>query len=974
MILCIINYFIAQASPHNHTKMKRIHLIFLLIFTFSIGVAQTKDPRFEAEKKRSGLVEKSIAANMQSSNIGPTIFSGRISDIDVNPDNPSEFYAAYASGGLWHTTNNGTTFTPIFDQEAVMTIGDVTVDWKNDIIWLGTGEVNSSRSSYAGVGVYKSLDKGKTWTHMGLTDSHHIGRILLHPQDQNTAWVAALGHLYTTNQERGVFKTTDGGATWSKTLFVNDNSGAVDLVMDPDNPNILYAATWERIRKAWNFQESGTGSGIYKSTDGGLNWNKMNTDESGFPNNEGTGRIGLDLVKKDGKSYLYALLDNYNRRPAEKKEKDEGLTKNDFAEMTLASFDALSNDILQTYLDDNGFPEKYDAATVKKMIAKEQITPVALKEYVENANSLLFDTPVIAAEVYLSTDEGNSWKKTHDYHLDGVYNSYGYYFGQIRVNPKDPNQMYIMGVPILRSDDGGKQWKNVNGDNVHADHHALWINPKNPNHIINGNDGGVNISYDAGETWIKCNSPTVGQFYYINVDNATPYNVYGGTQDNGVWAGSNNYREGSRWQMSGDYPYDRLMGGDGMQVQIDNRDNNTIYTGFQFGNYFKINKRTGSRNYITPKHELGDNPYRWNWQSPILLSSHNHDILYMGANKLLRSMDQGATFTPISEDLTTGGKKGDVSYGTLTTLSESVFKFGLIYTGSDDGKIYRSKDGGNSWTDLGASLPQNKWVSRIVASTHSESRVYLSLNGYRDDDFTAYVYRSDDYGDTWEAIHGTLPTEPVNVIKEDPTNENLLYVGTDHGTYVSLDMGNSFMVVDKSIPRVPVHDLVVQEREGHLLIGTHGRSIYKLDITPLQTMESKVNGAPLFLYDINSIRHSSRWGTQSRPYNDPYEPNVSMTVYSNINRTAKLSVTLDGLEIQKTDVELKKGISSIDYDLSIDSSKKKKYEKKLSKLSEDKKKVQVKKADTGKIYLQPGTYEIKLSEGSNVSTSTFKVK
>ena len=953
--------------------MKSIFTLLFLFLLVSIGISQVEDPRIAAKNQRQALTDSSIAAHMKATNIGPTIFSGRISDIDVNPNDPTEFYAAYASGGLWHTTNNGTTFEPIFDQEAVMTIGDVTVDWTNDIIWLGTGEVNSSRSSYAGIGVYKSRDKGKTWAHMGLTDTHHIGRIILHPANKDIAWVAALGHLYTTNEERGVFKTTDGGVTWNKTLFVNDNSGAVDLVIDPANPDVLYAAIWDRIRKAWNFQEAGTGSGIYKSTNGGNNWQKMNTESSGFPYNEGTGRIGLDIVRKDGKSYLYAILDNYNRRPAETKDEKEQLTKNSFVDMSADQFALIADQKLETYLKDNGFPEKYDVKSVKKMVAKGEIQPIALKEYVENANSLLFDTPVIGAEVYLSTDEGVSWKKTHTYHLDGLYNSYGYYFGQIKVNPKDPNQLYIMGVPILRSDDGGVNWKNINGDNVHSDHHSLWINPDKPAHIINGNDGGINISYDSGETWIKSNMPTVGQFYYINVDNAQPYNVYGGTQDNGVWVGSNIYREGTRWQMSGDYPYDRLLGGDGMQVQIDNRDNNTVYTGFQFGNYFRVNKATGNRTYITPKHELGDSPYRWNWQSPILLSSHNQDIFYMGANKLLRSMDQGNTFTAISDDLTTGGRKGDVAYGTLSSISESKFKFGLIYTGSDDGKIFRTKDGGNTWTDISNSLPNDKWVSRIIASMHKESRVYAALNGYRNDDFTAYLYVSEDYGDTWKDISSTLPSEPVNVIKEDPTNENLLFVGTDHGVYASRDRGTNFMIVDQSMPKVPVHDLVIQERENHLLVGTHGRSIFRLDISPLQKLENTKNDG-LYVYDINSLNHRDGWGDKRRPYSEPYVPELNITVFSDVARAAKLSVHLEDSEIQNVDVQLKKGISQITYDLTIDPSNQKKYKKQLSKLTEDKSKIELKQADDGNIYLRPGTYEIKLMGDGKTSSSKFKLK
>jgi len=955
-----------------HTSMKTLTSSLIAICMLVSIFSSAQDERLAANKFRKASTDQSIASHIPSKNIGPTVFSGRVSDIAVNPSNPSEFYVAYASGGLWHTNNNGTSFTPKFDHEAVMTIGDIAVDWDTKTIWVGTGEVNSSRSSYAGVGMYKSTDAGESWIHLGLTDSHHIGRIVLHPTETNTAWVAVLGHLYTTNQERGIYKTTDGGSSWKKTLFVNDNSGAVDLIIDPNDHNTLYAATWDRIRHAWDFQESGTGSGIYKSTDGGTSWDKMNTDTSGFPNNDGTGRIGLDIATADGTTYLYAILDNYNRRPKEPSTKTTGITKSDFEGMSRDQFLQISDDDLQDYLSANNFPRKYTPASVKAQVRADKIGPIALKEYVENANSLLFDTPVIGAEVYLSTDGAVTWKKTHEGHLDGVYNSYGYYFGQIRVDPTDPMRLYIMGVPIVRSDDGGATWTNISAQNVHADHHALWINPKMSSHIINGNDGGINISYDYGATYIKCNSPSVGQFYYINVDNAEPYNVYGGTQDNGVWVGSHNYRKGVRWHMNGDYPYQAIMGGDGMQVQIDNRDNNTVYTGFQFGNYFRIDKSTEDRTYITPKHELGDRPYRWNWQSPILLSPHNQDILYMGANKLLRSMDQGTTFTEVSEDLTTGGKKGDVAYGTITTISESQFQFGLIYVGTDDGRVWRTKNGGASWTDLGEELPAERWASRIVASSHQEGRVYLSLNGYRNDDFASYVYMSDNYGDTWTSISQSLPSEPVNVIKEDPSSADIVYVGTDHGTYVSIDQGATFGILDSSMPRTPVHDLVVQARDKHLLVGTHGRSIYKVDIEPLQNI-SKAQAAGLHLYSISEMRARSGWGNSRNQYSKPYEPSLNLTVYSNQPGEAKLSIMADGKEISNRTVNLKKGLQSIAYDMTIDASNKKRAEKCLSRLGANKSKVELKEADNGLIYLLAGTYNLQIKQGAKITEQQLKL-
>ena len=594
--------------------MKQILTLCLLLITSIINGQNAQPPFTPAEKrlkgfeKRQALADQSIVNGIKFRSAGPSVFSGRVSELEVSPSDPSHFYVAYSSGGLWKTENNGTSFEPMFESEAVMTIGDIAVDWQRNVIWIGSGEVNSSRSSYAGVGMYKSTDEGKTWQHMGLSETHHIGRIILHPTDPNTLWVAALGHLYSPNEERGIFKTTNGGKTWTKTLYVNPNAGAVDLVIDPTNPNILYAATWERERRAWNFVEGGNGSGIYKSTDGGKTWSLLNKPKSGFPTGEGVGRIGLAIAKEKGKTVLFAALDNYFRRPKEKEEEEDLLTKNKLREMSKDDFLKLKKYQITDYLASNNFPRKYSADKVIKKIEKGEITPATLVEYTENANSLLFDTPVIGLEVYRSDNEGKSWKKTHEKYLDGVYYSYGYYFGQIRVNPSNPDKLYIMGVPVIRSDDGGKNWKSINGDNVHVDHHALWVNPNRAGHIILGNDGGVNISYDDGEKWIKCNTPAVGQFYYVAVDMAKPYNIYGGLQDNGVWMGPSTYEANTRWHSSGKYPFKSIMGGDGMQVAVDTRDNKTVYTGFQFGNYFRVNTQNGKRKYITPKHELGEHP------------------------------------------------------------------------------------------------------------------------------------------------------------------------------------------------------------------------------------------------------------------------------------------------------------------------------------------------------------------------------
>ena len=956
----------------------KLTLAFLLFY--SILISQISQPpatgaseRENAYEVRNGLLKNSVLEHMPVRSIGPTVFSGRVTDIEVNPADPTHFYVAYASGGLWYTDNNGTSFEPLFDDQAVMTIGDVAVDWSNNVIWLGSGEVNSSRSSYAGNGMYRSNDGGKSWTHHGLEESHHIGRILIHPENPDIVWVAALGHLYSPNKERGIFKTINGGATWSQVLFVDENSGGIDLLFDPLDENILYAAIWERERRSWDFIESGSGSGIYKSVDQGEKWSKLNTPDSGFPHNEGVGRIGLDAGIKDGKSVLYAILDNYNRRPQEEKDEDEGLVKNDFKGMTKDAFLDLEKNDLKDFLTSNRFPKKYNAKRVVEMVKEDKLKPNAIAEYLEDANSLLFDTPVIGAEVYVSTDSGDNWARTHDDFLDGVFNSYGYYFATLRIDKENPDHVYIMGVPILKSQDGGKTWKNVNGDNQHVDHHALWVNSKRKGHLINGNDGGINISYDEGEHWTKCNSIPVGQFYHIDIDMAEPYNVYGGLQDNGVWMGPSTYNASTRWHGSGRYPYRSILGGDGMQVQVDKKDNETVYTGFQFGNYFRVNTTSGKRKSITPKHDLGDRPYRWNWQSPILISKHNPDIIYFGCNKLMRSMDKGDNFIPISGDLTSGGRKGDVAFGTISTIDESSLKFGLLYIGTDDGNVHVSHDGGNGWKNISEGLPKDMWVSRVIASSHEQSRVYAVLNGFRWDDFNPYLYVSEDYGNSWQKLSATLPVEPLNVIKEDPEDHNILYVGSDHGVYISGDRGTSFMLLG-NLPHVPVHDMVVHPREGDLVIGTHGRSIYVSDIKPFRKLvESGLETTPIMVFNVDKQRANNNWGRIFSKFRDPFEPAIEIIAHSAKGGEALMTVTTgEDIKLYESEIEMKKGLASYEYKLLIDENSIDSYVDHLNKNSKDV--IKVKKADTGYAYLKKGIYTITISQGSESSSTKLSVE
>lgn len=895
--------------------------------------------------------QESLVKNVPFTNIGPTIMSGRVVDFDVNPDNPNEFYVAYASGGLWYTNNNGTSFTSLTEEAPTQNMGDIAIDWNNGTIWIGTGESNSSRSSYAGIGVLKSNDKGKTWINVGLQDSQHIGRLIINKNNPDEVIVGAIGHLYTPNKERGIYKTNDGGKTWKNVLFINDNTGIIDISVSPTNPNIMYAASWERIRKAWDFDGDGENSAIYKSIDAGNTWIKLTTENSGFPTGSGVGRIGLSAFNND---VIYALLDNQSRRPTEPKKDEEGLKKKDFKTMNNITFLGLNDKQLESYLKDNRFDKKYTAANVKKSVREGTVNPSDLALYLEDANSDMFKSEVIGAEVYKSTDGGVSWSKTHKGYIDGLYSSYGYYFGVIAVNTSNESKIYLLGVPILKSDDGGVTFSSIGKENVHSDHQAIWINPKLEGHVINGNDGGVNITYDDGKNWTKNNSPAVGQFYYITVDNQKPYNVYGGLQDNGVWFGPSDYSASKNWESRGEYPYKGIGGGDGMQIQVDSRNHHIVYSGSQFGNYTRQNLETGDRLRISPKHELGDSPYRFNWQTPILLSSHNQDILYMGANKLLRSMDQGETFDVISGDLTSGGKKGNVPYGTLTTISESPFQFGLIYTGSDDGYINMTNNSGATWTRISNNLPQNLWVSRVIASQHNKSRVYATLNGYRNDDFKAYVYMSNDYGKTWKSISSNLPNNAsVNVIKEDSENENLVYLGTDNGVYASFNNGTHWEAFAKGLTTVAVHDLVIQPEAKDLVVGTHGRSIYKADISVLQKHHT-IGNKDIVIFDMESIRLSSRWGSSWGQFYPAFEPETIIKFYSNSKTKLDIHILSEANSILNTiSVDADAGYNYTTYDLSITNSGK-------EALQGEKPELKISEAQNKKTYLPKGKYTIEI--------------
>ena len=981
----------------------RKNLLLLVVFAFAKAnflLAQNRPEPTKADQllqsldRRQEMVAASEFSNLPFENIGPTIMSGRVVDLEVNPDNPTEFYVAYASGGLWHTDNNGTSFTPVMDHAPTQNLGDIAVVWSNSsastegmaagqedqdntsvslsatttsggvsrthIIYAGTGENNSSRSSYAGIGVIKSVDGGKTWGEPMLPFSHHIGRILIDPQDKDHVLVAVIGPLYSESDQRGIYRTRDGGKSWEQVLSGGAYTGFIDLAAQPDDFSTLYATSWERERKAWNFDGDGEGSAIYKSTDGGENWEKLTTEASGFPTGSGVGRIGLAVVDENT---VYAVHDSQFRREKKKDgEKSSELEKDDFKNMSKSEFLALDNGKLNKFLKRSGFQEKYRADNVKNMVRSDVAKPEDLAKYLEDANSMLFDTPVKGAELYRSDDGGKTWEKTHKGNIDDIYYSYGYYFGEVRVDAQDPDHVYLMGVPIIKSTDGGKNWENISAPNVHADHHALWVNPKKSGHLINGNDGGVNSSYDDGASWIKNNTPAVGQFYAINYDHQQPYHVYGGLQDNGTWVGAHNAEENRGWRQNGKYPWEFIMGGDGMQIQIDRRNPDIVYTGFQFGNYYRLDRSTGERTYIQPKHELGESPYRFNWQTPILLSHHNQDILYLGGNKLHRSMNRGDDWTAISPDLTRGGRKGNVAYGTITSISESPMRFGYIVVGTDDGKIQLSQNGGADWQDISVD-DRELWVSRVVASKHKAGRIYATLNGYRWDDFTPYIYISENHGKTWKPLGENLPLSPVNVIVEHPEDEQTLFIGTDDATYISMDGGANWQLMNPDMPRVAVHDLKIQPDAMDLLVGTHGRSIYKADLEPLELMDGRDLALPAegtqagFAKPTragrpDTLKHSENWGKKYSNWREPYEPEFQFSVYTKTAGTA--TVTLEnskGKTLKEWETTLDKGLNFIDYDMSIPARSSRYFDK------EEK----PKPAENGKMYLPVGTYSVTIS-------------
>ncbi len=705
-------------------------------------------------------------------NIGPGTMSGRITAIACDPAHPEVIYAGAASGGVWRSTSGGTRWEPIFDKAPTQSIGSIAVNPRNpDEIWVGTGEGNPRNSQNFGAGIFKSIDGGKNWECMGLQNTHTIHRIVLHRDNPDVVWAASLGSSYGPNEDRGVFKSADGGKTWRKVLYVNDLTGCAELVADPQNPNKLFAAMWEYRRWPWFFKSGGKGSGLYVSYDGGEKWDRL-SDKDGLPEGE-LGRIGV-AVAKSNPDVVYALVEAKN-------------------------------------------------------------------------NAL-----------YKSVDGGRKWQKTTDKGMGDR----PFYYAEIYVDPKNENRVYSIFTTISRSEDGGKTFDTWAGWRIHPDHHAFWINPDNPDYVINGNDGGLNITLDGGKTWRYAENIPVGQFYHVETDNEWPYNVYGGLQDNGSWVAPS-----SVWKASGlsNAEWQEVAFGDGFETMPRKDDARYVFAMSQGGELSMVDRKTGQDRYIKPLHPDGKTELRWNWNAALAQDPWQPQGIFFGSQFLHYSYDAGQNWEILSPDLTTndtskmhqnisGGLTTDATnaenYCTIIAIAPSPVQKGVAWVGTDDGNVQLTTDHGKTWTNFAKDLPdapKNGWIPAIEASPVNAGEAFVVLNNYRQNDWQPYLYHTTDFGKKWKRLMpaknpGGNKTQNDNnfclSVVQDPEAPDLVFLGTDQGLFVSIDHGERWTKWPaESFPSVPVFDMKIQQRDGDLVIATFGRGIWILDnLSPLREM------------------------------------------------------------------------------------------------------------------------------------------
>ena len=740
--------------------MKRFLLLFVVVFT--VGNAQEQ-------------FSPSWLKNTPARNIGPGGMSGRVTTIDVVLSDPDIIYAGTASGGVWKSTSGGINWSPIFDDQVTASVGAIAIQQSNpDVVWVGTGEGNPRNSLNGGYGIFKSLDGGKTWKSMGLEKTRHIHRIIIDPTTPTTVYVAAIGSPWGEHQERGIYKTTDGGKNWKKILYQNPKTGAADLVMDPNNPNKLIAAMWEHKRDPWFFNSGGAGSGLFVSYDGGEHWTEK-TEDDGLPAGE-LGRIGL-AIAKNKPNVVYALV-----------------------------------------------------------------------EAKKNA-------------LYKSIDGGEKWKKVNDKNDIG---NRPFYYSDIRVDPQNENRLYSVFTYVNVSEDGGKNFNQLMpaygvSNGVHPDHHAWWIHPNDGNFMIDGNDGGLNITRDGGKSWRFVGNIPVAQFYHISVDNEIPYNVYGGMQDNGSWRGP-----AYTWRVQGirNSYWQEIAFGDGFDVVPDLDNSRFGYAMSQQGYVSRYDWKTGNNYSVRPTHPDPDVRLRFNWNAAIGQDPFDNSTVYFGSQFVHKSTDKGLTWEVISPDLTTNDPEkqnqsesggltldatGAENHCTLLVIEPSPLERNMLWAASDDGRVHFTQDGGNNWTEVTKNLkglPQGSWITQIKASNKNKGEALLVANDYRRFNYTPYAYRTTNYGKTWKRIVDANDVESYTLsIVEDPETANLLFLGTDDGLYFSLNAGEQWQKMDpKVFPTVSTKDLVIHPRDHDLIIGTFGRAAWVLDdIRPLRAL-AKANG------------------------------------------------------------------------------------------------------------------------------------
>jgi photosystem II stability/assembly factor-like uncharacterized protein len=822
----------------------------------------------------------SIPEFLKYRNIGPHRVGSWISSIAVpetnDPAYKYTYYIGSRNGGVWKTTNNGTTFFPVFDSIPVGSIGAVAISMSDpEIIWVGTGESYNARSSHAGKGIFKSTNAGKTWTFCGLEDTHHISAVIIHPNDPETVFVAAMGHLFSSNDQRGVFKTNDGGKTWKKVLNIDENTGIIDLIINPADPDILFAASYEKYRYPWHYEAGGIQSGIFRSMDQGESWQKL-TD--GLPGGK-IGRIGLGLCHHQPE-IVYAVVENLNPK--------EGIVVNENVEMN--------------YMRDPYFDQ------------------------------------LIGGEVYRSDDSGMSWVKQNQ-DTCNVSAKAAYSFNKILVNPDDPDKIFVSSDVLISSSDGGKTWNDCTWPptnlfvNMFGDIRTFWADPEDGDHMMIGSDGGLYETFDGGKTINHLYQIPLGEIYMVEVDHAYPYNIYVGLQDHDAWKAPSNSWSGQ----IGPEDWDLIGMWDGMYTVVDPDDNRWVYISTQFGAHHRVDQKSGERVKIEPESIEGAPRYRFPWTPPIEISPHNSEIIYVGAQKLLKSKNRGDTWEEISPDLTTNDPekiagRGHMMYCTITSISESEIQAGKIWIGTDDGRIHMTDDGGDSWKEFTRKIDKKGgektyWVSRVLSSRHHANTAYICKTGFRHDDFRPMVFRTDDNGRTWQIITNGLPDAPVNVIIEDHKNKDILYLGNDEGVYISFDRGNNWQTFKQNMPTVPVKDLKSHPVENDLIVGTYGRGAYIIDVSLIQQLNFVDLTQNFLLFEIEPkpVRNYSQranWGnyefTGDNHLFTPNEPN-GFVIYYSLNGKKIESPYIElydgaGLIIETIEIKPEEGIHRLIYD------------------------------------------------------------